>query len=137
MDNATFGPDRRGTLACAGGVVVALGLAAATDAAGRILFGLAAVVLLAYVVTDLIYSPRLVADASGLRVHSPFTSVQLTWADVDRVQADSRLRLGLRSVTLEVDAGETLVVLSRRALGQDPELVAEVIGRFVPPGVAT
>ena len=42
------------------------------------------------------------------------------------MHADIRARLGLRSTTLEIDAGATLVVLSRRALGADPEAAAQV-----------
>lgn len=129
---AAFGPDRRLTLACGAAAVLAIGLALWSDAAGRLLFSLAAALLAAYVISDLVYAPRLVADTDGLQVRTPFTSARLSWAEVDRVHADARQRHGLRIVTLEVDAGDTLVVLSRRALGQDPELVAEVVTSFMP-----
>ena len=138
MDNidrrpaVTFSPDGRLTLACGAAAVLAIGLAFVSDDAGRILFGLAAALLAGYVVTDRVYSPRLMADEDGLTIRSPFTNARLAWADVERVHADARQRYGLRSVTLEVDAGETFVVLSRRALGEDPELVAEVVNSYVP-----
>ena len=45
---------------------------------------------------------------------------------------DTRSRYGLRSSTLEVDAGETLVVFSRRALGADPTTVQDIVRAFDP-----
>jgi len=130
---ARFGPDRRLTAACAAGALVALVIGfTVLDAAGRILFVLLAALLVGYAITDVLFAPRLVADADGLRVLTPFARAHIGWADVDRVHADSRQRYGLRSVTLEIDAGEELIVLSRRALGEDPELVAEIVNSFVP-----
>lgn len=129
-----FGPDRR--LTAATGVLTLVALAAATltsDGPGRALLGGAALVLLAYTVTDLIFWPRLSADAEGLQVHTPLSRARIAWRDVEAVRADSRERLGLRSVTLEIDAGEHLVVLSRRALGADPAAVAALILAFAPP----
>ena len=43
-----------------------------------------------------------------------------------------RTRFGLRSTALEIDAGDTLVVLSRRALGADPETVRDLVRAFAP-----
>ena len=129
---ASFGPDRRLTLATGAAAALAIGLAAWSDSAGRLLFAIAAALLAGYVCTDLVFSPRLVVDANGLRIRSPFTRADYTWSQVARVHADSRQRYGLRSVTLEIDADDDLVVLSRRALGADPEFVAELIAVFVP-----
>ncbi len=131
----TFGPDRRITALAAVGALVALGLAIGSgDGPGRLLFGLAAVVLAGYVVSDLVFAPRLVVDAAGLRVRSPLARAELGWAQLDDVHADARTRYGLRSVTLEIDAGETLIVLSRRALGADPQTVAGAVRAFDPRG---
>ena len=131
--SASFGPDRRLTGACGAGALLGIVLTLSiSDAPGRLLLGLATALLAAYVATDLLYSPRLVVDADGVRVHSPFTRAQWTWPELERVQADGRLRYGLRTVTLEIDAGEQLVVLSRRALGESPELVAEIVASFAP-----
>jgi hypothetical protein len=135
---ARFSPDLRLTALAAGCTLLAVGLALASDPAGRLLFLIAAVVLAAYVGADLVFRPRLTVDATHLRVRSPFGSTLLAWSDVEAVHADRRQRLGLNSVTLELDAGAHLVVLSRRALGADPEDVAALIRSFDPrePGPA-
>jgi hypothetical protein len=44
------------------------------------------------------------------------------------------MRHGLRSVALEIDAGDRLLVLSRRVLGTDPEQAAEIVRAFDPRG---
>lgn len=128
-----FGPDRRLTAATAAGAVTAalVGVLAA-DAAGRLLLVAAALVLAAYAATDLVFSPRLVLSADEVVVRTPLRRVHLAWADVERIGVDVRQRLGLRSVALEVDAGEVLVVLTRRALGADPEAVADLAAAFDP-----
>jgi hypothetical protein len=130
---ARFGPDRRLTALAAVGLLVALGFAAlGDDPAGRLLAAIAVVVLVAYVVSDLLFRPRLIASHEGLTIRAPTARARLPWHEVERVHADTRLRLGLRSTTLEIDAGATLVVLSRRALGADPETVAELVNAFRP-----
>jgi hypothetical protein len=128
-----FGPDRR--LTAVSGVVslvAALAAALSSDSAGQVLLVGVAVVLFAYTATDLMFWPRLTVTAAGLRIHTPMARAQLSWPEVAAVRADARQRLGLRSVTLEIDAGEQLVVFSRRALGTDPEAAAELIRAFDP-----
>lgn len=128
-----FGPDRRLTaLTAAAAVVAALLTLLATDAAGRLLLAGAAALLAVYAVGDLVLSPRLVLSADEVVVRTPLRRVRLPWEQVESIHADVRQRLGLRSVTLEVDAGETLVVLTRRALGADPAEVADLAGAFRP-----
>lgn len=128
-----FGPDRRLTAAYAGAAFVAvLATALTTDAAGRILFGVAALIFVGYALTDVVYSPRLVATAQGLSIHSPTLTGEFAWSDVHAVRADSRQRAGLRLVTLEIDVADSLAVFSRRALGADPEAAARQI-RLVRP----
>jgi hypothetical protein len=128
-----FGPDRRTTALAAVGVLIGVGLAITTDdPQGRFLFGLAAAVLACYALGDVVFSPRLYADGSGLRIRTPMTRVDLAWADVDDVRADVRSRYGVRSSALEVDAGETLVVFSRRSLGADPDTVADLVRALDP-----
>jgi hypothetical protein len=127
-----FAPDRR---LVAGTVVLAAVAAVAAwqspDAAGRLLFALAALVLGGYALVDLIGRPRLAAGPDGLRLRTPLRRVHLRWADVSAVRADVRHRHGLRTVTLEVDAAERLCVFSRRALGADPERVAELLRSYL------
>lgn len=131
---ARFAPDRRYTVAAAVGLLAAVTAVLVTgDPAGRLLAGLAAVVLAGYVLADLVFSPRVVASAAGVIVNSPLTRARLAWPQIEDVRADTRLRFGLRSVTLEIDAGGTLAVLSRRAIGADPEEAAALIRAFRPP----
>jgi hypothetical protein len=128
-----FGPDRRLTAATGAlSVVAAIAAALSADRAGQVLLVGVAVVLFAYTVTDLVFWPRLTVTSAGLRIHTPMARTELTWPEVEAVRADARQRLGLRSVTLEIDAGEQLVVFSRRALGTDPEAAADLIRAFDP-----
>jgi hypothetical protein len=123
-----FGPDRRVTAGLGVGTAIALVLAfTAGDRPGRLLFGLAALVLAGYTLGDLVFWPRLTADPQGLLVRTPMQRTALAWADIEAVRADERLRFGLRSTTLEVDAGAVLVVFSRRALGADPAAVRDLL----------
>ena len=66
--------------------VIALALAATTDAAGALLGVVAGVGLLAFAAVDAIVRPRLAADAAGLSVRSPSYRVRLDWSDIDRLQ---------------------------------------------------
>jgi Bacterial PH domain len=130
-----FGPDLRLSALIFVAAMGALVLAVMTgDAPGRLIFGLAALVLAAYAVGDVIFWPRLVADQAGLRIRTPMTRADVAWADVEGVDADVRSRYGLRSTTLEIDAGPTLVVFSRRALGADPETVQNLVRALDPRG---
>ncbi len=130
-----FGPDLRLSAVVFLIAVGALGLAVVTDdAGGRLIFAIAALILAGYSVGDVIFWPRLVADPTGLRIRTPLTRVDVAWADVAEVRADVRSRYGLRTATLEIDAGETLVVFSRRALGADPDTVSNLVRTLDPRG---
>lgn len=125
---AAFRPDRRFTAAAAVGTLVAAVVAALTgDPEGRLLAIVAALVLLGYVVTDLVFAPRLVASRAGLRINSPLLRAELSWPEVADVRADVRSRYGLRSTTLEIDTGATIAVFTRRTLGTDPEDAADLV----------
>ena len=128
---ASFGPARRLT-AATGALALVFGAAAAltADAGGRLLFSLAALVLLVYAVTDLVLWPRVQATFDGVTVRSFGGTVRLPWTSVTAVRADARERWGLRSVTLEIDAGEHLFVFSRRSLGVQPDQAADLINAF-------
>jgi hypothetical protein len=115
--------------------VIALALAATTDAAGALLGVVAGVGLLAFAAVDAIVRPRLAADDAGLSVRSPSYRVRLEWSDIDRLRVDERSRFGVRVRTLEIDAGETLLLLGRHALGADPRDVhAALLGIRGMPG---
>jgi hypothetical protein len=132
VDNfVRFDPDPRFTTIAAVALAAAVGGGLLVgDAPGRVLLGTAAVVLGAYVFADLLFRPRLVVSPAGVVINSPLTRVRLAWPQIEAVRTDVRLRLGLRSTTLEIDAGETLAVFSRRTLGRDPAEAAEVIRRY-------
>jgi Bacterial PH domain len=128
-----FVPDRRLTaLAAAGTLVAGLVAAFGTDPAGQFLAAVAAAVLAAYTVSDLVFSPRLEAGSEGVIVRAPLTRARLRWDEVEDVRADSRSRLGIRSTSLEIDAGPVLAVLTRRAIGTDPELAAARVAALRP-----
>jgi hypothetical protein len=130
-----FGPDLRLSavvfLLALGALVLVL---TTDDPGGRLLWGVAAVVLAAYAIGDVLFWPRLAVDAHGLRIRTPLARADLPWAQVDGVRADVRSRYGLRTATLEVDAGSTLVVFSRRALGADPDTVESLVRAMDPRG---
>ncbi len=113
-------------LAAATGAVL-LALTAVTDAPGRFLGTVAGLGLLALAASDLLWRPRLAADDGGLSVRTPTRRVRLPWAEVTDVRVDERRRLGLTSRTLEIDAGDDLIVLGRRSLGADPGEVAAAV----------
>jgi hypothetical protein len=129
-----FGPNR--WLAVGFGVVALafVGLALSVDDRnGRLLYALAALILIAVCSLDLIWNPRLVLDVNGLHLHTPTTSGLVAWSEVERVHVDDRSRLGLSSRTLEIPAGAKLVILSRRALGgAEPRDVAAMIQTYRP-----
>lgn len=128
-----FGPDLRVSALIFVAALVALVFAiTSADAPGRLLFGGAAIVLGGYAVGDVVFWPRLAADGTGVQIRTPLTRADVAWADIETVTADTRNRYGLRSSTLEVDAGETLVVFSRRALGADPATVQDIVRALDP-----
>jgi hypothetical protein len=129
-----FVPDRRYTvLAAVGSAAALLAAVLSNDPAGHVLFSVGAILLLGYVGTDLVFRPRLTASPSGIVINSPFTRARLSWEEVTEVRADTRFRRGLRTVTLEIDAGAVLAVFTRRTLGVEPEDAAARI-QAVRPG---
>jgi predicted anti-sigma-YlaC factor YlaD len=128
-----FVPDRRYTVVAGVGMVgAALAAALTGDAAGRVLFTVAAAVLLCYVASDVVFSPRLIASRAGIAINAPLTRVILSWDDVIAVRAETRFRRGLRSATLEIDADPVLAVFSRRTLGVEPAQAAARIEAVRP-----
>jgi hypothetical protein len=126
-----FGPDRRLTALAGVGLLAAiLASVLSPDKPGTLLFACAAAVLAGYVAGDLIFWPRLCADARGVAIRSPLVRTRLGWPQIEDVRAVTRVRHGLRGVTLEIDAGQMLVVFGRRSLGADPEQVAAALREF-------
>jgi hypothetical protein len=130
---AQFGPDRRLVLLSGVATLIAVALALFTsDTTQRLFAGVAALVLAAHTIIDLIFWPRLTVTPEGLLLRTPTARARLAWSDQPIVRIDERSRLGLASHTLEIDADPLLVVLSRRALGADPSDVLALIDAFRP-----
>jgi hypothetical protein len=105
-------------------------LALLADPAGRLLLGVAALGLLAVGAADLVLRPRLTADRTGVQVRTLASRHRLPWSAIQRVDVDEHTRYGLTSRTLELEAGELFVVLSKRTLGADPRDVADALARI-------
>lgn len=122
---------RSGETAVSGALaILAVLLTVNGDPAARLLYGAAAGGFLALVAADLLLRPRLRADATGLELRTLAARRRLPWSAVERVRVDERARYGLTARTLEIDAGDTLVVLGRRSLGADPRDVAAALARI-------
>jgi len=111
------------------GLVILL-LALLADPGGRLLLGVAALGLLAVGAADVLLRPRLAADRAGIRVRTLASRHHLPWSAIGRVEVDEHTRYGLTSRTLELEAGELFVVLSKRTLGADPRDVADTLARL-------
>jgi Bacterial PH domain len=121
---------------------VGLGLALAAvalDAAGRLLVGIAALLLLGLAARDALLRPRLRADERGVVVRRLGGRDRLPWPQL-RVAVRTTRRFGMRSRALELDTAAgpddagLLVLLGRRDLGADPEEVAGQLRRLHPAG---
>ncbi len=112
---------------------VALGASTGTlDAPGRLLLGVAGVVVGAAALVGLRARPRLAADDDALVLRGALTTRRWPWARVDAVRVVRMRRLGLSAAYLEIDArdddgAERLLVLGRLELGTDPGDVAEAL----------
>jgi hypothetical protein len=126
-----YGPNRLIALSLVVGAVLFIGTAIGTgDRSGRLIYLAAGLLLAVVAASDLIFRVRLVVSSAGISVHAPTTRLRIDWADIDIVRVDERSRLGLSARTLEIDAGEQLVLLSQRSLGQDARTVAAEIDAF-------
>ena len=119
----------------AGAWVLAALLAVATiladDNAGRLLVGLATLLVSYLAAFGTIARPRLSADANGLAVRGFANTTHLQWHEV-KVKLQTTPRLGRQQQTLELDADDRLVVLTKLDLGADPEEVAGVLHALRP-----
>jgi hypothetical protein len=129
---------RRGETAALAAMGLGLAVAAAfLDAAGRVLVGAGALLVLVLVVRDLVARPRLSAGPDGVDVRSWTRARHLPWRGL-RVHVRINRRLGVRSRTLELDTASgpddegILVVLGRWDLGADPDDVAVALHELRP-----
>jgi hypothetical protein len=119
--------DRRMTvLKAVGAVVFLVAPLVFGGGAERFTLGLIAASLLgAFAVRDLIVPVRLTADGHGVTVVAGFAGRRhIPWGDVERVRVDVRRRLGRRSELLEIDTGQTLHLFSAAELGEPPDEAA-------------
>ena len=129
---------RGGETAALAAVAVGLALALLVlDTAGRVLVGTGVVLLLLVIAHDLWARPRLSAGPDGIDVRSWTGSRHLPWPLL-RVRVRVTRRLGISGRTLELDTASgpdedgVLVVLGRRDLGADPEVVARALRALDP-----
>jgi hypothetical protein len=108
--------------------------AAFADTPGRLLGAVAGIGLLGVAATDLAWRPRLAANGGGLLVRTPGRTARLPWTQITAVRVDERQRMGRTSRTLEIDAGDDLIILGRRSLGTDPRDVAALLDALRPSG---
>jgi hypothetical protein len=90
--------------------------------------GLAALVLGAYALRDLVAPVRLAADREGVTVVAGYAGHhRLSWDEIERVRVDERRRLGTRSTLVEIDGGEHLYLFSSYDLNAAPQDVVETL----------
>ncbi|MEH1124033.1 PH domain-containing protein [Micromonospora sp. CPCC 206061] len=83
---------------------------------------------------DLIAPVRIAADTDGLTVVTGLAGRRrLAWSQIEGVRVDTRPRLGMRTETLEIDAGDTILLFSESDLGTPPSDVAATLSRLSPP----
>jgi hypothetical protein len=113
-------------LKLAGAAAIALaGVLFAGDAARWVVAGVAVLALAAWAARDVIAPVRIAADAAGVTVISGYAGRRLLpWHGIEGIRVDSRARLGVRTETLEIDAGETLHLFSAYELNAPPTEVA-------------
>jgi Bacterial PH domain len=102
-----------------------------SDPRGRVLFGLAALLLAAASAHGTLVRPRLSADDQGVHVRSLHGRIHLSWAET-RTRLRTTHRLGRDAETLEIEAGDRLFIFSRLELGTDPRDVLDVLTALRP-----
>jgi hypothetical protein len=109
-------------------VFLGVALFYAGDPARWVIAVVAAVLLGAFALRDVLAPVRLAADGTGVTVVHGFARTRhIPWADVERVRVDSRQRLGRRNEVLEVDTGEALYLFSPQELGADLDTVTSAL----------
>jgi hypothetical protein len=130
-DAASWRVDRRLTIAKGTGAAI-FALAAAIgypDIGQVIVVGVAALMLAALVLRDLLVPVRLAADPGGVTVVTGFAGYRrLAWDEIDGVRVDARRGLLVRSQVLELDADDRLYFFSVNELGAPCD---EVAGRLL------
>lgn len=129
MDNSSASWAPRPALVavgCFGALVALAGAFLYDDKLGAVLFGIAAVVLIAFSAHGMLVRPRLAADPAGLRVRTMYGVHEFSWPEAHTALRSTK-RLGRDSSTLEVSAGEQLFVFGWLELGEDPRDVLDAL----------
>ena len=99
----------------------------------RLLVTLVGALLLGcYAARDLFIPVRLTADAEGITVVAGLRRRRLAWSQIERIRVDAHSRLGLRTEMLEIDAGDSLHLLSTYDLNAPVSDVAETLAELRP-----
>ena len=89
---------------------------------------IAAALVGAYAVRDLLYPVRLTADTDGVGVsRGLFGMRHLDWGEIARIRVDERRRLGAVTALLEIDVDITLFLFSKHEIGADPHETAATL----------
>lgn len=112
------------------GAAALAGLAVVGSGPGRLLALLGAVGLAALTAGDIALSPFLTADVSGLTVVAGFRRRHHRWGEVTDVRVVRETRRFVRTVTLEIDLDDELVLVPVRRLGTDVDGVAARLGQL-------
>lgn len=85
----------------------------------------AATVLAALLLRDVLAPYRLSVDPGGITALSGFaTRNRLEWRDIEAIKEDRRQRFGVTTSSLEIDAGDSIHLFSSAQLGADCAVVA-------------
>ena len=122
-ESLTIAPPRAATLLLVVGAVVLGCAAVVADPAGRVLTLPAALILTVLVARDLLCGPVLQAGPEGLSVLSGWRRVQRPWSEVVAMTIQTHRR----TPVLDLDLGETVVVLGRGRLGRAPSEVLSLL----------
>lgn len=123
-----LGPSRAlGWAQAALGLALAAG-AAAADPGGRVLLVPAAVLLVVLGLQQALLWPVLSLRPDGLVVVTGLRRTAVPWRDLESAQVVTDRRAPL----LQLDLGETLVVLSRRRLGTSPAEALALLAQVRP-----
>jgi hypothetical protein len=109
--------------------LLALGLVFADGDVVRLVLAAAVAAGLAlWAARDLLAPVRLTADPEGVTLVAGFAGRRrLAWSQIERVRVDARPRLGISTQMLEIDAGDSLHLLSEYDLGVPPGEVAAAL----------
>jgi hypothetical protein len=104
------------------------------DVVRVVLAAVVAAALAGWAARDLIAPVRIAADTDGVTVVTGLAGHRrLAWSQIEGVRVDTRPRLGMRTETLEIDAGDAILLFTESDLGTPPSDVAAALSRLSTP----